>query len=177
MSIYGDDAAERKMFKVFTVLCHYFPKAIREVTRVCVGNAQHNPGEPLHWARGKSMDQMNALFHHMVDHELGEVFDKTDSPEVLAAVGGKPLYSMAKGAWRALAELELAIEREEAKAAPNIGVEFVNRHEFRLPADASLVPICQCGVSLPYAQNHECVLVGFRDRILDPMPAAVIHVR
>jgi hypothetical protein len=115
-SIYGGDPAERKMLRVFTVLCHYFPKAMREVTRVCVaGNAQHNPGEPLHWVRGKSMDQMNALFHHMVDHEMGEVFDQTDPPEILAAVDGKPLYSMAKGAWRALAELELTIEREEEK--------------------------------------------------------------
>jgi hypothetical protein len=114
MSIYGRDPEVRKMLQVFTVQSEYFPKAMREVTRVCVaGNAQHNPGEPLHWARGKSMDQMNALFHHMVDHKMGHVFDETDPPEILAAVDGKPLYSMAKAAWRALAELELTIEKVE----------------------------------------------------------------
>jgi hypothetical protein len=77
----------------------YFPEALLAVAAVSkAGNDQHNPGERLHWARGKSMDQMNTAMRHMMDHGMGEVFD-TDGQRHLA-----------KAAWRILAALELSIE-------------------------------------------------------------------
>lgn len=93
------DDKSRKALPIFTFLTEYFPDAIVELVKVSVaGNEQHNPGEPLHWARGKSMNQLDTAFRHMWDHKRGTVLD-TDGQ-----------YHMAKAAWRALAELQLAVE-------------------------------------------------------------------
>lgn len=81
----------------------YFPLAWLEVVQVAVkGNEQHNPGEPLHWARGKSMDQLNTAFRHQFDYGLGVKRD-TDGQ-----------HHLAKAIWRLMAQLQLDIE-EEAK--------------------------------------------------------------
>lgn len=94
--------AARKALPVFRGVLGYFPDAILAVAAVSkAGNDQHNPGEPLHWARGKSTEQMDTALRHMMDHALGNPRD-TDGT-----------YHMAKAAWRCLAELQLAIEREE----------------------------------------------------------------
>lgn len=95
-----DDKA-RKALPIFTGVLMYFPDAIAAVAEVSKkGNDQHNPGEPLHWARGKSMDQMNTAVRHMMDHGMGVLHDEDGA------------YHMAKAAWRCLAELQLAIEAE-----------------------------------------------------------------
>jgi hypothetical protein len=81
----------------------YFPLALAEIAKVSVaGNTQHNGNAKLHWARGKSMDQLNTCVRHMMDHGMGNTKD-TDG-----------CYHMAKAAWRALAELQLTIEAESA---------------------------------------------------------------
>lgn len=99
--VFGDGAQERKDAPIFTGVLLYFPLALAEVARVSKrGNDQHNPGEPLHWARNKSTDQMDTTTRHMVDHGTGHVRD---------ADGG---YHLAKAAWRILAELELTLEKE-----------------------------------------------------------------
>ena len=96
-------SAERKGEPVYSGVMLYFPDAIAAVARISVaGNNKHNPGEPLHWARGKSMDQMDALARHSLtpeklDPETGEV-------EAAAMV------------WRGLAQLQL-IEEKRLKAA------------------------------------------------------------
>ncbi len=91
----------RKSYPVWSGVLMYFPDAIKEVALVSkLGNDQHNPGEPLHWARGKSMDQLDAATRHMIDHGTGHVKD-TD--------GG---YHLAKAIWRLCAELQLVIEQE-----------------------------------------------------------------
>lgn len=97
--------AERKALPVFTGLLMYFPLACAAVAAVSkVGNDQHNPGEPMHWARHKSTDQMNTAVRHMMDHGMGN--PKDDNGRT---------WHLAKAAWRILAELELAIEAEQAK--------------------------------------------------------------
>lgn len=93
------DAKERKGLPIYSGVLSYFPDAIAEVARVSkVGNDQHNPGQPLHWARGKSTDQMDAAVRHIVDNAAGVPAD-TDGT-----------YHLAKAAWRVLAELQLLIE-------------------------------------------------------------------
>ena len=48
---------ERKNTPLCTGVLDYFPLALAEIARVSVeGNNQHNPGEPLHWAKEKSTD-------------------------------------------------------------------------------------------------------------------------
>lgn len=97
------DSAERKAIPLVTGVLDYFPAALREVAKVSkFGNDKHNPGEPLHWARGKSMDQVDAIGRHLL--ERGEI-----DPE-------NGLRQSAQLAWRALAMLQL--ELEEAGESP-----------------------------------------------------------
>jgi len=93
--------APRKEYPMFSGLLRYFPLALKEVSKVSfTGNEQHNAGEPLHWAREKSTDQLDCLVRHLTDHARGEVFD-TDGERHLAKV-----------IWRACAELELELEKD-----------------------------------------------------------------
>lgn len=92
------DPAERKQYPVGTGVLDYFPDAIAAVAHVSfVGNEQHNPGESLHWARGKSMDQADTMMRHFL--ERGTI--DTDG-----------LRHTAKMVWRSLAILQLEIEAE-----------------------------------------------------------------
>lgn len=95
------DAQERKKLQLFTFMFGYFADAWLEVVRIArLGNDQHNPGEPLHWARGKSTDQMNAAFNHIFDYGLGNRIDSD---------GGRHL---SKAIWRLMAQDQLDIEEE-----------------------------------------------------------------
>ena len=97
------DPKARKAMPAWTGVMLYFPGVWGEVAKVSVlGNAQHNPGEPLHWERGKSADQMDAAFRHMLDHSTG---DKKDTDGA---------WHLAKAIWRLCAELQLTIEKEKA---------------------------------------------------------------
>jgi hypothetical protein len=97
-----DDHA-RKSIPLASGVLDYFPSALLAVAEVSkAGNDQHNPGEPLHWARGKSMNQDDTLMRHFV--ERGHV--DTDG-----------LRHSAKLAWRALALLQLELEAAGAPIA------------------------------------------------------------
>jgi len=96
------DAAERKKYPVATGVLEYFPDAIVAVARVSYeGNEQHNPGEPLHWARGKSMDQADTMIRHFLQRGTLDTDGQRHS---------------AKMVWRALAILQLEIEAEKETA-------------------------------------------------------------
>lgn len=80
----------------------YFPDAIAEVAKLSkAGNDQHNPGQPLHWSRDKSADHHDCAARHLI--ESGTV-DPLDGQR-----------HSAKLAWRALAILQLELEREAEK--------------------------------------------------------------
>jgi hypothetical protein len=96
------DYDARKAIPLATGLLDYFPDALAEVARVSkAGNDQHNAGEPLHWARGKSTDEAHTLIRHFL--ERGGV--DTDGQR-----------HTAKMVWRALALLQK--ELEEAHGYP-----------------------------------------------------------
>lgn len=98
------DAKTRKGIPLASGLLDYFPAALCAVASVSASaNAQHNPGEPMHWARGKSADHADALMRHLI--ERGTL----DSDE---------LRHSAKVAWRALALLQEEIERDEGAPLP-----------------------------------------------------------
>lgn len=102
------DAKARKAVPLFTGFVRYFPDAMAAVAEVSrIGNEQHNPGEPLHWARGKSQDHGDSLLRHQVDA------GKFDSDGVRHS---------AKVAWRAMAQLqeELEAAAEEPTAGQSI---------------------------------------------------------
>ena len=89
---------DRKAIPLCTGVLDYFPAALAEVARVSkTGNDQHNPGEPLHWAREKSTDHADCIVRHLM--ERGTV--DTDG-----------MRHSAKLAWRALALLQTELEAE-----------------------------------------------------------------
>jgi len=95
-----DDKA-RKALPIFDGVIMYFPLAMAAIAEVSrIGNEQHNPGEPLHWARGKSMDQFNTALRHLIDHASGVRRDSDGS------------LHLAKAAWRVLAALQLDLEQQ-----------------------------------------------------------------
>lgn len=100
---FPEEAAERKKYPVASGVMDYFPDALVAVAHVSyLGNEQHNPGQPLHWARGKSTDEADALMRHLLQRGLLD----TDG-----------VRHSAKLAWRALALLQKEIEAEEGYAS------------------------------------------------------------
>jgi hypothetical protein len=98
-----EDSKIRKALPIWTGLICYFPSIWAEIAKVSVlGNEQHNPGEPLHWAREKSRDQMDAAFRHMIDHSAGQALDSDGA------------YHLGKAIWRLCAFFQIVLEEEEA---------------------------------------------------------------
>ena len=92
------DAALRKEYPVVTGFLDYFPLSCLEVSHVSVaGNRQHNPGQPLHWARGKSGDQADTAVRHIMERGAKDVDGE---------------YHMAKAIWRMMADFEIFLEKE-----------------------------------------------------------------
>lgn len=94
---------DRKGIPIASGVLDYFPAALAAVAAVSrAGNDKHNPGQPMHWARGKSMDQADCIARHLIDR--GGIDPETGQRH------------SAQLAWRALALLQL--ELEEAGEAP-----------------------------------------------------------
>jgi hypothetical protein len=93
------NAQQRKQRPIVSGVLDYFPDALLEVAYTSfVGNEQHNPGEPLHWAKEKSTDEADALVRHLIQRGTWD----TDG-----------VRHSAKAAWRALALLQREIDREK----------------------------------------------------------------
>lgn len=62
------DSEARKGYPMYSGLLQYFPAALAGVaSHSKKGNDKHNPGEPLHHARGKSMDHEDCIVRHLTD--------------------------------------------------------------------------------------------------------------
>lgn len=95
------DSEARKNVPLASGLLDYFPDALAEVARLSkIGNDKHNPGQPLHWSRGKSDDHADCIMRHMIDR---------------GTIDTDGILHDAKVAWRALAQLQLALERQAAR--------------------------------------------------------------
>jgi hypothetical protein len=124
------DPAERKGIPLATGVLDYFTAALAEVAKVSkAGNEQHNPGQPLHWARGKSTDQADTLLRHLA--ERGTI--DTDG-----------MRHSAKLAWRALALLQLELEEAGAPLARGA----------RLPEGEEYGPITDFVFGKDYSKSH-----------------------
>ena len=96
------NSADRKAVPLQRGCLDYFPAALAEVAKLSLaGNEKHNPGEELHHARGKSSDHADCIARHQI--ERGEI-DPEDG-----------FLHDVKVAWRALAQLQEALE---ARGAP-----------------------------------------------------------
>ena len=105
------DKQTRKEQPVARGVLDYFPDAMAAVAHVSfVANEQHNPGEPMHWARGKSTDHADCIVRHLMDR---------------GTIDDDGLRHSAKAAWRALAllqeEIELLDRTERAVSAADPG--------------------------------------------------------
>lgn len=92
-----DTSEKRKQYPVAMGLLDYFPDACAAVAEVSFhGNEKHNPGEPMHHARGKSTDHADCIGRHLIER------------------GGfdGPIRHSAALAWRALALLQEELEAE-----------------------------------------------------------------
>jgi hypothetical protein len=93
-----EEAEVRNSYPMADGLLYYFPNALAEVSKISkFGNDQHNPGEPLHWARGKSTDHENKILRHLIDAGKTDQHGNRHSAFV---------------AWRALAMLQEELERD-----------------------------------------------------------------
>jgi hypothetical protein len=96
------DSEERKQIPLFSGVLNYFPLALAAVARVShSGNDKHNPGQPIHWARGKSMDHSDCIARHLLDIE--SVNSQGEYEDAMAL------------AWRALAKLQELEEKRLGK--------------------------------------------------------------
>lgn len=94
------EAMSRKDTPMCTGVLDYFPDALKEIARVSkIGNDQHNPGQPLHWAREKSTDHADCIVRHLTDRGKFDNDGRRHS---------------GKMAWRALALLQTEIEQERS---------------------------------------------------------------
>lgn len=94
------DGNARKEFPVASGVLDYFPDALVAISNISKrGNDQHNPGQSLHWARGKSADEADTLMRHFLQR---------------GTMDSDGTRHSAKVAWRALALLQKEIEAEKA---------------------------------------------------------------
>lgn len=92
----------RKRIPLATGCVDYFPAALAAVAELSyAGNEKHNPGEPLHHARGKSMDHADCLMRHFAERgTLDSDWEKL----------GYKIRHSTEVAWRALAILQEELE-------------------------------------------------------------------
>lgn len=91
------DSQARKDTPVYSGLIAYFPLALAAIAQLSkVGNDKHNPGQPLHWSRGKSNDHLDCIARHLL--EAGTIDAEDNVPHSV------------KLAWRALANLQIELE-------------------------------------------------------------------
>ena len=109
------DNKERKAIPIWTGVIEYFPKILLEVAQVSRdGNEQNNPGEPLHWAQGKSTDHMNCMMRHAMEHGTRD----TDGRRHIA-----------KAIWRLMAQGEMEIEAEQAGMSTEYYIQVLEKQE------------------------------------------------
>lgn len=104
-----DSSALRKTYPMTTGLLDYAPAALAEIAHGSyVGNEKHNAGEPLHHARGKSMDHADCIGRHLSQRGT---FDRVELPD------GRVFY-VRHSAWVAWRAIMLLQEECEADGAP-----------------------------------------------------------
>lgn len=119
------DAAARKNVPIMRGLLDYFPAACAAVAELSrIGNEQHNPGQDMHWARGKSSDHADSAIRHLMDR---------------GGVDTDTVRHSTKAAWRALANLQEELEREEGAPLPRgARLETIGVSPAALPDPAEL---------------------------------------
>lgn len=94
---FDNSSAGRKECPTYEGFVRYFPAAMALVAKLSkFGNDKHNPGEPMHHARGKSTDHGNCI----IRHQAGVGYRDEMGLDHAVAV-----------AWRAMAQLQEIAEK------------------------------------------------------------------
>lgn len=123
------DSVVRKKYPLGRGFFGYFPAAIMRIANLSFrANERHNPGEPMHHARGKSTDHYDCILRHTMDAEdlkawlernanLIETEEQRAHRETIVQAY---LEELTQRAWRACAELQEACEEYDgAPLAPS----------------------------------------------------------
>lgn len=157
----GIDRDQRKNTPMLSGCINYFLAAIAGVARHSKrSNAQHNPGEPMHWARGKSTDHAECIVRHLSDMQDIEAFMRRNQPAGRAYLPGdeivQTLLQEADAlAWRALAlSQELYEKYGDAPPSPASVLPKPERCEFSVDKGAYMCELEKghagpCGSSQP----------------------------
>ncbi len=135
------DSQARKEIPIVSGCLDYFPAALAGVARVSKqGNDKHNPGQPLHHARGKSTDHADCIVRHLIDLQglLAEM-SRTPYPDGVPQIA---LDEVSRLAWRALALSQELHERFGAPLAPAArlpGAGPNNRFEVATPGEIDAI--------------------------------------
>lgn len=110
------DSKTRKDYPLLSGCIKYFPAALAGVANISkLGNDKHNPGLPLHHARGKSMDHGDCIVRHIIDAEdLIAAMKRGDSSVTQDMI----LLEVNQLVWRALAYSQMIQEQFGAPLAP-----------------------------------------------------------
>jgi hypothetical protein len=101
---FAKESAERKAAPLWSGVMLFFPDALMAVARLSKkANDKHNPGMPLHWSKEKSNDHGDCLTRHQLEPEKMD----EETQEIHAV----------HVAWRALAQLQIIIERQHGEQA------------------------------------------------------------
>lgn len=115
------DSAERKQYPLYSGVLAYFPAALAGVARVSKqGNDKHNPGQPMHHARGKSTDHADCILRHLTDtNDLLRAYEHQPVDNEPGCVSVEQvLLEASQLAWRVLAYSQELHERFGAPLAP-----------------------------------------------------------
>ena len=94
-------SVERKGAPVSRALFAYFPDALALIARhSAISNEKHNPGQPIHWNRGKSTDHEDCIARHSIAIAIDPNSADDGQPHIVCR------------AWRALAALQLWAEKQ-----------------------------------------------------------------
>jgi hypothetical protein len=136
------DAKARKNVPLARGLLDYFPDACAAVAELSrIGNEQHNPGEPMHWAREKSTDHADCIIRHTIDRGTRDA---------------DGVRHTTKAAWRALALDQLEAERERAEQFREpVHDEPVSQGIPEVRDDGALYsPACECDLCVIHRAKY-----------------------
>lgn len=134
------DPKARKAAPIYSGFLKYFPDAVAAVAMLSHdANEQHNPGEPVHWAKEKSTDELDALCRHLVDPLTagGEPYD-TDGH-----------LHATKQAWRAMANLQRILDS-------GMSVKFPEPVMAEFPWKTDAKPLAFAVDSVPRQARSKC---------------------
>ena len=119
MNTLPEESSARKEIPLYEGLLKYFPAALAGVAGHSKrGNDKHNPGEPLHHARGRSTDHADCIMRHLVD--LADMLASMERKGFNALGRAQVLTEADALCWRALAlSQELYEKHGGAPLAPN----------------------------------------------------------